>query len=105
MARRRFRYNRELDKFVEIIDSSGINESAYVQGDITPFVSVVDGVLIESRSQLRDYMGQRNLVHHDPTNKGEWDRYEKARDDQRRREMIWEGVDRVFSTGRGPSEA
>jgi hypothetical protein len=74
-----------------------------VAGDIQPFVSPVDGTVISSRSQLRDYMGQRNLVHYDPTRKAEVDRYEAPRQDAALREQIWEHVDRMITTGRGPN--
>ena len=84
---------------VEITPPDAPN-GGYVQDDIEPFVSPRDGTIIKSRSQLRDYMGQHNLVHYDPSNKAEADRYAAARDDQARRELIWEGVDRLFHTGR-----
>jgi hypothetical protein len=101
MPRRRFRYDPVLERMVEIADPAEV-EAAYVQGDIEPFVSVVDGTLIKSRSHLRDYMGERNLVHYDPTNKAEVDRYASARQDTALREQLWENVDRMFATGRGP---
>jgi len=74
-----------------------------VVGDIQPFVSPVDGAVISSRSQLRDYMERRDLVHYDPTRKAEADRYAEARADAALREQIWEGVDRALRTGRGPN--
>lgn len=71
-----------------------------IQGEIEPFISPRDGTVIRSRAHMRDYMAQHNLVHYDPTSRAEGDRYEQARDDQRRRELIWENVDRLKQTGR-----
>jgi hypothetical protein len=88
---------------VEIIDMDNVPASAYIQNDLTPFVSTADGTWITSRSVLRDHMARKDLVPFDPTVKPEIDRYKKARDDQAMRERIYEGVDRVLRTGRGPN--
>jgi hypothetical protein len=100
--RRRFRFDESLQRLVEV--SVPPDEALVaVVGDIQPFVSPVDGTVISSRSQLRDYMERRDLVHYDPTRKAEADRYATSRQDTALREMLWEGVDRALRTGRGPN--
>jgi hypothetical protein len=103
MPRRRFRYDRELDKMVEVdVDPASVFEGHAVIGEIEPFRSVVDGTLIRSRAQLKEYMARKNLVTYDPTAKAEGDRYEKARQDKEMHERLYEYVDRLVQTGKGP---
>lgn len=99
MSRRTFRYNAELGRMVEVIRSDDERLHSVV-GEIEPFISPRDGTVIRSRAHMREYMQQHNLVHFDPTNKGEKDRYAEARDDQQRRELLWENVDRLKNAGR-----
>ena len=99
MSKRTFRYSAELGRMVEVIRSDDARLHS-VQGEIEPFISPRDGTVIRSRAHMRDYMAQHNLVHYDPTNTAEKDRYAEQRDDQMRRELIWENVDRMKNTGR-----
>jgi hypothetical protein len=80
------------------------NEVHFVQGEITPFRSMIDGTLIESRAQLREHMLKHNSVPYDEarTQAREMDRYQEARDDQALRERLWEGVSKTFSMGNRP---
>lgn len=102
MARRRFRYDSKLGCLVEIAVDP--NEVHFVQGEITPFRSMIDGTLIESRAQLREHMLKHNSVPYDEarTQAREMDRYQEARDDQALRERLWEGVSKTFSMGNRP---
>jgi hypothetical protein len=104
MPRRTFRYNKELDRMVEIPLAEEIEGRLSIHGEIEPFISPVDGTLIKSRSHLRDYMGERGLVHFSELkgNSREEDRYEQQRKDRALRELLWEGVSRTFSMGNRP---
>lgn len=104
MARRTFRYNPALDRMVEIPRDDEIEARLSVHGEIEPFISPVDGTLIRSRAHLRDYMGQRGLVHFDELkgNTREGDRYEGERKDRALREMLWEKVSKTYSMGNRP---
>lgn len=95
MSKRTFRYSKELDRMVEVIRSDD-DRLHSVQGEIEPFLVPGTNLLIKSRAHMREYMHKHNLVHFDPTNKGESDRYALSRDDQARRELIWENVDRMM---------
>lgn len=103
MPRKSFRYDPTLEKLVEITVQQGFDAPSIID-DLHPFVSPLDGKVITSRSQLRDYMGEHNLVHHEDakTQAREEDRYEAARRDQRMRECMWEGVNKTFSMGNKP---
>ena len=104
MARRSFRYDPTSKTLVEIHRDRASSAPAVID-DLTPFISPIDGTVISSRSQLRDYMGEHDVVPYEEakTQKREEDRYEKARDDRALRERLWEGVDRALRTGRGPN--
>src|SRR5262245_24432498 len=105
MPRRSFRYDPVSKSMVEIQKTSSAFDAPDVVGDIEPFVSPVDGTIIKSRSHLRDYMGEKGLVHYDEVKDGQGkvvDRYAEARNDQAMRERMWEGLDRAQRTGRGP---
>lgn len=106
MARRTFRYDPRVDKMVEITDAPVESASASVLGDFAPFVSPVDGTVISGRAQYRAYMAERGLVPYEEakTQKAEGDRYENKRAEQRVREQMWENVDRLVRTGRGPNQ-
>jgi hypothetical protein len=99
MARRSFRYNAELGRMVEIVRSDDPRLHSVI-GEIEPFFVPGTNEVIKSRAHMHDYMTKHNLVHFDPTNKAESDRYAQARDDQARRELIWENIDRLKHTGR-----
>jgi hypothetical protein len=103
MPRRRFRYDPATKEMVEIgVDPNEVFVS--IHGEITPFVSVVDGSYIDSRSKLLEHMAKFNLVPYDEarTQKREEDRYQEARDTKELRERLWEGVSRTFSMGNRP---
>lgn len=103
VARRRFVQDRETLEFHEVTNEP---ESLHgIVGDaITPFRSPRDGTLIESRTQLREYMAKHGLVHHEEakTQKAEADRYQAGRDQRALREQLWEGVSKTFSMGNRP---
>jgi len=98
--RRTFRYSKELDRMVEVIRSDD-DRLHSVQGEIEPFISPRDGTVIRSRAHMRDYMERHNLVHFDPTNKGESDRYAQSHDDRALREQLWERVDKAMRKRHG----
>ena len=64
MTRRSYRYNAERDEMVELTTSWSRKEaqSAYVQPDITPFLSPIDGTIISSRGGLRRHMKKHDVV-------------------------------------------
>ena len=107
MPRRRFRFDAKLDRMVEVDlhDGQEIDAPA-VRDDIEPFVSILDKkTVIKSRSHMRDYMAEHDVVHYDDakTQKAEADRYEPARQEKAMRERLYEYVDRLVRTGRGPN--
>lgn len=104
MARRSFRYDPVSKRLVEIT-SAEVSEAPAVHDDIAPFVSPVDGTVIGSRSHLRDYMGERGLVHFDEVkDQGpKMDRYQEARERRNLREQLWEYTDRAIRTGKAQS--
>jgi hypothetical protein len=104
MGRRTFRYDKATGEMKEVFYESAEPGTPAVQGDIEPFRSVVDGTIIRSNSHLRSYMAEKNLVHYDPTAKAEVDRYAVARQDKETRERLYEYVDRLVRTGRGPNQ-
>jgi len=104
MARRYFRYDKNTGEMREVFHEPVEQESPAVQGDIKPFRSVVDGKIIESRAGLRSYMAEKGLVTYDPTAKAEVDRYAEARAAKETRERLYEYVDRLCRTGRGPNQ-
>ena len=104
MARRTFRYDPVSKTFVEVTRGC-VSDATFIQPDIEPFVSPVDGTVIGSRSQLRDYMGERGLVHYDEVkDQGpKMDRYQESRERQQLREKMWEYTDRAIRTGKAQS--
>ncbi len=82
MTRRRYRYDPETKTMVEVGSQKHEYETPLVVGDIQPFVSPIDGTVIESRSTLRRYMKQHDLVHIDDGGS----HYEKAK--ERRRQAL-----------------
>lgn len=107
MPRRRFRYDPALGKLVEImVDPDSVFGTHAVIGEIEPFVSPVDGTVISSRTQLRQYMAEKGLVNfHDAQGATpEKDRYQAERERREMRERLWEGVNRTFSMGNKPRD-
>jgi hypothetical protein len=106
MAKRTFRQDPVTLEFYEVTPRT--NEAPYVIADtFTPFRSPRDGTVIESRSQLHDYMAKHDLVFHEDakTQRAEGDRYAEKRSERALRERLWEHTDRLIQTGRGPSES
>lgn len=105
-VKRRFRYDPVSKEMREVFPDERYFDAPAVIDDVHPFISPIDGTIIRSRSHLRDYMGQRNLVHYEDakTQRREEDRYDKDRQDRALREQLWEGVDRASRTGRGPRQ-
>ena len=101
MAKRTFRYDPVSGQMIEVIWSDDPRLHS-IQGEIEPFISPRDGTVIRSRAHMRDYMAKHNLVHFDPTNKAESDRYEQGHKDRALREALWEHIDRLKATGRPP---
>ena len=104
MPRRSFRYDSISKTFVEI-DRNAVSDAPAVHDDIEPFISPVDGTVIASRSQLRDYMGEKGLVHYDEVkDQGpKQDRYQADRERRALREKMWEYTDRAIRTGKAQS--
>lgn len=92
MARRRFRYDPELGKLVEVeyVDDG---PTQMVHGDIPAFISPLDGTVVEGRRQYEDHMRKHNVV---PFEAGDEKPKPRPKEDPRpRRELIWELVDRA----------
>jgi len=51
-----------------------------IHGDITPFVSPVDGSVISDRKQLREHNKRHNVVNLDEFGTDHWDKKRKERD-------------------------
>ena len=75
--RRKYVYNPELGEMSEV-GMSDKYRSHYIQADIEPFVSPVDGTVIKSRNHLRKYMSANNLAHTDDF-KETWNRKREDR--------------------------
>ena len=102
MARRTFRYNRELDRMVEITPEV-LAATHAVHGDIPEFVSPIDGTVIRGRAQYEDHCARYNVI---PTVELEGqgkviDRYAAERERRELREMLWQGVDAMRNGGTG----
>jgi hypothetical protein len=105
MPRRSFRYDAASKTMVEVTPCDDVFARAHaVVGEIEPFISPRDGTLIKSRAHLREYMEKNDLVHYDPTMKREEDRYAASRAERETRERLYEYVDRLVRTGRGPNQ-
>jgi hypothetical protein len=100
VARRRFRYDPALGQMVEVLDSEGVRALHGIQGEIQPFVH--NGKVIESRTQLRDYMERHSLVQYDPqiSQNGRQSVAEQQREQQQFREQLWETIDRKWQNPR-----
>lgn len=101
MARRRFRYDPQQGRMVEIDLAAERSDAPAVRDDIEPFISPIDGSVVASRSALRDHMGKHDVVPYDEV-KGTRveDRYAASRERQSMREMLWEFTDRAIRTGK-----
>jgi hypothetical protein len=102
MARRRFRYDPQQGRMVEIpLDGTTDFGAPAVRDDIVPFISPIDGSIINSQSALRDHMGQHGVIpHEDAKHAKVEDRYAAERDKRGRMERLWELTDRAIRTGK-----
>ena len=77
-----------------------------IHGDITPFVSPVDGSVISDRKQLREHNKRHNVVNLDEFGTDHWDNKRKEREkffngehtpqeSLKRKQEIWEIVHRA----------
>jgi hypothetical protein len=100
MARRTFRYDPVSKSFVEVTRGA-VSEAPAIRDDIAPFVSPIDGSVINSQSALREHMGKHGVVHtHEVAGHKVEDRYQKTRERVQMREMMWEYTDRAIRTGK-----
>ena len=82
--RRSYRYDPTVDKMVEYTNSwSRKQESAYVQPDIQPFLSPIDGTIISSRGGLRRHMQKHDVVMTDD--------YRESRESRRAEQRLKQG--------------
>lgn len=59
----RFVWDPEVNDLVEVSNTTSSGETLpYIQTDITPFKSPIDGTVIESRSQLRRHMAKHKVI-------------------------------------------
>ena len=56
MARRRFIFDRETRKMVEIGTETQVSGGTQIVGDIEPYRNVIDGKWITSRSEHREFL-------------------------------------------------
>ena len=83
MARWRQVWDEQTQKseFVPIDDAARARSGMAIHGDITPFVSPVDGSIIGDRKQLREHNIRNNVVH---ASEFEQPEYQKLRKDRER---------------------
>lgn len=99
MPRRSFRYDPTCGEMVEITPSDDPFGGHYVRGDLQPFVSPIDGTLVEGRKQYEAHCRAHNVV---PTEdlKGnapqQASRHEVERERRELRSQLWERVDRAL---------
>ena len=60
--RRRYIQDRETGKLREVTTERTSRLTPFIQDDIEPFVSHVDGSIISSRSKLRQHNRQHNVI-------------------------------------------
>lgn len=60
--RRKYVYDEEAKQMVEVETRDTRKISHYIQADIVPFKSPIDGKVIGSRSQLREHMHKHDVV-------------------------------------------
>ena len=95
MARRRFRYDKTLDRMVEIPLQDEPDDVFMVHGDIPAFVSPLDGKTVEGRRAYHDHMRRHNVVPYEAGSEKVRPEGRTPQDRQALREQIWERVDRV----------
>jgi hypothetical protein len=95
VTKRRFRYDRALDKMVEVPLEAATDDLTMVHGDIPAFRSPLDNTIVEGRRQYEEHMQKHNVV---PFEAGDEKKRPQGRTNEDRkvmREMIWEYADRV----------
>jgi len=95
VTRRRFRYDRALDKMVEVSLEAATDDYTMVHGDIPRFVSPLDGTVVEGRRQYVEHMQKHNVVPFEAGDEKKRPQGRTAADRQALREQLWERVDRV----------
>ena len=65
---------------VPIDDAARKLEGHYIRGDIEPFVSPIDGTVINSRGQLEDHCAKHNVVPAEEYSQAFFDRKAKERE-------------------------
>jgi hypothetical protein len=78
----RWRQCGKTGEFVPIDEGARLhgNRSASIHGDITPFVSPVDGSVVSDRHQLREHNLRNNVVNSHEFGTQHWDEKRKERD-------------------------
>jgi hypothetical protein len=100
MARRTLRYDPVSKTFYEVQRDAGTDAPA-VRDDIQPFVSPIDGSIVNSQSALREHMDQHGVITFaDAQHAKVEDRYAAERDKRGRMERLWELTDRAIRTGK-----
>jgi hypothetical protein len=80
---------------VEVSIDPEVERLPMVHGDIPPFVSPLDGSVVQGRRAYENHMRKHNVV---PFEKGDETRkpvFNTPPEQKARREMIWEYTDRV----------
>jgi hypothetical protein len=91
MPKRTFRYDRKLDKMVEMVNEDADERQTMVRGDIPAFRSPLDGTMVEGRRAYEEHLRKHNAV---PFEAGDEKRKPQKENPTPRRELIWEVVDR-----------
>jgi hypothetical protein len=91
MARRTFVYDKKTDKMVEVHRDHDPLQAHYAHGDIPPFVSPIDGSVVEGRKDYENHLKKHHVV---PFEKGSEKVTPPKPDPRPRRELLWELVDR-----------
>ncbi len=105
MARYRQVWSEEAGRHVLVPLDEAARRSHFIQGDMEPFVSPIDGTVISDRKQYRDHMKKHNVVPAEEFSpeyyarkaeererlfKGEHTKEEKLR----RKQELWEAIQR-----------
>lgn len=85
--RRRYVWDKEQKKLVEVSTQRQLSDLHYVQGDARRFQSPLDGSFVDGKRELREHMRRYNVVHADPMRPEERARRvaERARAEKRER--------------------
>jgi hypothetical protein len=95
--RRRYRYDKATDKFVEITDGQGHAEAdshaTMVLGDIPAFVSPLDGTIVEGRKAYVEHVS--TILYRSAGSEKVRPAGRAPEERKAMREFLWEKVDRV----------